>query len=154
MSFDRVTNRVKFTPSGNYLNCLRSSMMEQIVLYDVGTRRAWLVPLLSVFHHMLLVYVGSIEGDSRGIEAPSASSTSDGVLASFRALEYQGGVVVQGSGEDKLNIRDLIMGFSINLAKVSLQAPKRSKVYGYEFMDIVMDSPRNDLKKSKSKGKV
>jgi hypothetical protein len=55
-SWKHVNNKVKFSPSRQYLKCLNRIMLEQIVLYDVATMRAWLVPLISVFHHMLLVY--------------------------------------------------------------------------------------------------
>lgn len=52
-------------------------------------------------------------------------------------------------GEDKLTIRELIMGFSANLSKMSLQKPRLPEIYGYEFADIALSSPRTELKKKK-----
>lgn len=44
------------------------------------------------------------------------------------------------------------MGFSVNLSKIPSQPPRRSTIYGYEFMDIVMDSPKSELRKSQIEG--
>ncbi|KAJ5712782.1 hypothetical protein N7493_009250 [Penicillium malachiteum] len=147
MTFDRTSNLLRFSPSRNYSKCLNSSMMEQIVLYDVAAKRAWLVSLISVLHHMLLVYYDSIEKDSRSNIPPGAVPPLSGASASLEALREAGGIVIQGSNEDSLTIRELIMGFSVNLSKASVHKPKRSQIYGYEFMDIVMDSPRSELRK-------
>lgn len=152
LSFDRSVNTLRFNPSQNYLRLLRSSMVEQIVLYDVSAGRAWLVPLLSVLHHMLLVYSSKIEEKPPDSLAPLANPTSDGASASLEALRDKGGVVLEASGEDKLTIRELIMGFSVNLSRVSPQKPRQSMIYGYEFMDIVMNPPKSELKKSRIEG--
>jgi hypothetical protein len=149
LSFDRSVNTVKFSPSRNYLKCLKSSAMEQIVVYDVGTKRAWLVQLISVLHHMLLVYADGIEQSSRAEYQPLAITTEDDGTTSLDILGEKGGVLLEESGGDSLTVRELIMGFSINLSKASLQKPRRSEIYGYEFMDIVMDSPRSELKRRK-----
>ncbi|KAJ5257044.1 hypothetical protein N7478_013148 [Penicillium angulare] len=146
MSFDRTINTIQFSPSGNYLKCLRSSALVPIVLYDVTSKRAWLVSLLSVLHHMLLVYCDTIDEGLRGAKAPIAKN--DGSNGSLEALSGSGGKTVEKSGQDALTIRELIMGFSVNLSKASLQKPKKSTIYGYEFMDIVMDSTRSELKKT------
>ncbi|KAJ5113472.1 hypothetical protein N7456_002006 [Penicillium angulare] len=147
ISFDRTVNTVRFSPSQNYLKCLQSSTGEQIVLYDVGAKRAWLVSLLSVLHHMILAYCNSIEEESRANLPPEALNLLNGTSASFDVLRNAGGLIVQGSNEDLLTIRELVMGSSVNLSKAYLHKPKRSTIYGYEFMDIVMDSPRSELKK-------
>ncbi|CEJ62000.1 hypothetical protein PMG11_10515 [Penicillium brasilianum] len=55
-SWKLVNNTIRFTQDDEYLRCLNNSREQQIVLYDVSTSRAWLVPLISVLHHMLLVY--------------------------------------------------------------------------------------------------
>jgi hypothetical protein len=55
-SFERMSNRLRFDPSDLYLKCQRNSALEQVILYDISTRRAWLVSLLFVLHHMLLAY--------------------------------------------------------------------------------------------------
>ncbi|KAJ6024345.1 hypothetical protein N7540_005142 [Penicillium herquei] len=147
MKFDRTSNLLRFSASRNYFKCLNSSMMEQIVLYDVAAKRAWLVSLISVLHHMLLVYCDSFEKTSRSNAPPGVVPPLSGASASLEALREAGGVVIQGSNEDSLTIRELIMGFSVNLSRASVHKPKRSQIYGYEFMDIVMDSPRSELRK-------
>jgi hypothetical protein len=152
MSFDRAVNTLRFDPSKNYLKCLKNSTLEQIVLYDVSDGRAWLVPLLSVLHHMLLVYADTIQESSRVNSVPTVNPTSDGASSSLEALKDKGSVVVEASGGDTLTIRELVMGFSVNLSRVSPRPPGRSAIYGYEFMDIVMDSPQSELKKRRIDG--
>ncbi|CAI7629394.1 unnamed protein product [Penicillium pancosmium] len=149
LSFDRSVKTVKFSPSRNYLECLKSSAMEQIVVYDVGTKRAWLVQLISVVHHMLLVYDDRIEQSFRAEYPPLAITAEDDLISSPNILGEKRGVLLEESGGDSLTVRELIMGFSIILSKASLQKPRRSDIYGYEFMDIVMDSPRSELKRRK-----
>lgn len=116
------------------------------MVYDVETRRAWLVQLLSVLRHMLLVYADRSEENFRAEYPPLAITAEDDLISSLDILEEKGGVLLEKSGGDSLSVRELIMGFSINLSKASLQKPRRSEFYGYEFMDIVMDSPRSELK--------
>ncbi|KAJ5897349.1 hypothetical protein N7504_007637 [Penicillium tannophilum] len=147
MSFDRTINTLRFSPSRNYIKCLQSSAIEQIILYDVKAKRAWLVSLISVLHHMLLVYCNSLEENSQPNPAPTTLPSLNGSSASFKALKNMGGLVIQGTAEESLTIRELVMGFSVNLSRASLHKPKRSTIYGYEFMDIVMDSTRSELKK-------
>lgn len=150
-SFDRCINTLQFSPSKNYLNCLSNSARERIVLYDVMAKRAWLVSLVSVFHHMLLSWSEQVHERFRKSSPPTASPGPDCGLASQDALRDQGGLILDSSGDDVTTVRDLIMGFSINMAKAALQAPKGSKIYGYEFMDIAMESPKSELKKMKLK---
>ncbi|KAJ5281457.1 hypothetical protein N7478_006829 [Penicillium angulare] len=149
MSFDRTINTVRYNPSRNYLKCLQSSAAEQIVLYDVSAKRAWLVSLLAVLHHMLLVYCDSINEEFRANLPPRATEPLNGVSASLDVLSNAGGLIIQGTKEDSLTVRELIMGFSVNLSRASLHKPKGAQIYGYEFMDIVMDSPQSELKKQK-----
>ncbi|PKY08708.1 hypothetical protein P168DRAFT_301355 [Aspergillus campestris IBT 28561] len=144
-AWERAVNTVRFTPGGNYTRCLASSMLEQAILYDVSAQRAWLVPLLSIYHHMLLVYhsMMSPPGDRRPIPV---AIPSNGSASSLESLRANGAVAVEGVGEDTLTVRELIMGFSINFSMTTLQPPRGSRIYGYEFMDLVVGSPRSDLK--------
>ncbi|KAJ5320390.1 hypothetical protein N7508_000673 [Penicillium antarcticum] len=156
MMFDRSVNTIQFSPSTNYLKCLSSSSQQPIILYDVKTKRAWLVPLLSVFHHMLLAYYKTIDKRSRANLPPFAEPTSDSHCPSWAALHDQGELILEKSTGNELTVRDLIMGFSVNLSKTTIQPPRASNmhpltvssIFGYEFADIVMDSPSSELKKT------
>lgn len=101
MSFDRTINTIKFTPAGNYLECLNSSSMEQIIIYDVSEGRAWLVPLICVLHHMLLAYSQTIPAGFGRQDIPRATPSSDGASSSWTALRDNGGYVI--SGWEKIN---------------------------------------------------
>jgi hypothetical protein len=145
-SFERAPNRLRYDPSEMYIKCLQNSTLEQIVIYDVNAKRAWLVSLISVLRHMLLAYCHVSGKDSRGISPPIAVSTSGGSPASLETLRDNGEVVLQGSGNHKLTIAQLVLKFSINMSRVSSHNTRKSKIYGYEFMDIVMDSLTSELK--------
>lgn len=146
-SFDRTINTLRFSPLKNYLKCLNSASIEQIVLYDVSEHRAWLVPLICVLHQMLLVYWNNVPEEFRKADIPLAQPTSDGALASLAALRDDSNSVIEASESEQLTVRDLILGFSVNLSKTSLQPPRRAEIYGYEFMDIIMDSTKTELKR-------
>ncbi|KAF3396585.1 hypothetical protein DPV78_007779 [Talaromyces pinophilus] len=149
LSWERSLNTIRFTPANNYTRCLVNSKLESVVLYDVAAQRAWLVPLISAYHHMLLMYyvkqfLPSRKSNQQPI--PVITPSSNGASSSFEALSSSGGVVVEGENEDALTIRDLIMGFSINFSRTDVQPPKRSHIYGYELLDLVMHSHRSELK--------
>ncbi|KAH8700727.1 hypothetical protein BGW36DRAFT_374858 [Talaromyces proteolyticus] len=144
-AWERTINAIRFTPGENYLQCLANSMLEHAILCDVSAQRSWLVPLISVYHHMLLVYHHVIfPGDDR--HPIPVVAMSDASSSSWDILRVSGSVAVEGSGEDRLTVRELIMGFSVNFAMTSLQPPKGSRIYGYEFMDLVVGSLRSELK--------
>ncbi|KAL3478814.1 hypothetical protein BJX99DRAFT_256222 [Aspergillus californicus] len=146
VSWERMANTLRFTPGGSYVRCLFSSATEQVILYDVSARRAWLVSLLSVYHHMLLVYQSRLSSISPLTGNPPITAASDGSPSSLETLRGAGGVVIEGTGEDALTVRELIMGFSINFSMTSTHTSKGTRVYGYEFLDLVVSSPRSELK--------
>ncbi|KAL4922784.1 hypothetical protein BDW62DRAFT_171747 [Aspergillus aurantiobrunneus] len=146
-TFDRAINTLRFNATSNYLKCLNSSAKDQIVLYDVTECRAWLVPLICVFHEMLLAYWRRIPSQYRHPDIPLASPMSNGAAATLAALRDSGSLTVEGAMEDRLTIRDLILGFSTNLSRATVQRPGRTEIYGYEFMDITMDARKGELKR-------
>ncbi|KAL2859788.1 ankyrin repeat domain-containing protein [Aspergillus lucknowensis] len=148
-TFTRKFNVVRFSPSNNYLKCLRNSVSEQIIVYDTTQRRAWLVPLVCVLHQMLLSFSSkspTVHGPAYTIPQTVAGSDNNAGYASFETLKDNGLVVIERSGDVDLTIRELIMGFSVNLSKTSLHEPNGREIYGYELMDIIMDSPHSELK--------
>lgn len=147
----RTTNTLQFSPSNNYLKCLNNSATEHVILYDLAAERAWLVPLLSTFHQMLAIYWNTIPAELRCSALPLATPSADGSLASLNILKEKGEFMVEGSANEKSTVRDLIMGFSANLSRTSAHPPFRNEVYGYELMDIVVDSPMADLRRKKIK---
>ncbi|KOC13256.1 hypothetical protein AFLA70_57g004081 [Aspergillus flavus AF70] len=146
LTFEREVTTLPFDTNDGYLECLKSSMAEQVFLYDVSESRAWFVPLIAVLHQMLLAYYQRIPAEFRKGTIPLAQRPYTGADSSFRCLQGSGSVVVEGSEKDRLTVRDLILGFSANVAKAGLHPAGRSEIYGYEFMDIVTDSPRSELK--------
>ncbi|KAJ5960837.1 uncharacterized protein N7479_007987 [Penicillium vulpinum] len=154
-TFERITNTLRFDLSRNYLQLLRSSSREAIIVYDVSTKRGWLVPLLNVLHHMAITYCqNGIADEDRGLPIPLAKPEANGGISSLKALWQSGSVEIETGGDDTLTLRDLLMGFSANLAKISPQKPRRGEIFGYEFMDVAQGAPTANLKRGhiKSEG--
>jgi hypothetical protein len=87
--FTRGSNRIKTDPTSNYLHLLQNSSKEPLVLYSKTTKRAWLVPKLSVFHYMALIYLErSHERGSRIATFPYAYPECSGTKTSC-VLLYQ-----------------------------------------------------------------
>ncbi|KAL4746263.1 hypothetical protein BDW72DRAFT_197854 [Aspergillus terricola var. indicus] len=146
-TFERVSNILRFDVSRNYLAMLSSSYREAIILYDVGAKRAWLVPRLSVLHHMAIAYCSALRGAKEPLSVPLAKEHPNGGIASLKALRQSGSIQIERGGDDLLTLRELLMGFSVNLAKISPHRARHSKISGYEFMDIVHELPTTTLKR-------
>jgi hypothetical protein len=144
-SFSRTFNMARFSPSENYLKCLRNSISEQVIIYDTTEQRGWLVPLVCVLHQMLLSY-SEMHGMSSGVPQAMPGTRNDRGLSSYDALKGNAGFVLERSGADELTVRELIMKFSVNLSQASIRKPSGRKIYGYEFWDIIEDSTRSELK--------
>ncbi|OJJ07870.1 hypothetical protein ASPVEDRAFT_47063 [Aspergillus versicolor CBS 583.65] len=143
-AFCRKMMAVHFSASDNYLKCLRNSVSEQIIVYDAAQQRAWLVSLICVLHQMLLSYAKH-HGLASGVPQTTSGSNNGG-LASLEALKNTATSVIDRASSLELTVRDLIMGFSVNLSKTAVQKPSGRKVYGYEFWDIIEDSTHCELK--------
>ena len=120
LTFEREVTTLPFDTNDGYLECLKSSMAEQVFLYDVSESRAWFVPLIAVLHQMLLAYYQRIPAEFRKGTIPLAQRPYTGADSSFRCLQGSGSVVVEGSGKNRLTVPDLILGFSANVAKAGL----------------------------------
>ncbi|KAL4963788.1 uncharacterized protein BDV14DRAFT_82633 [Aspergillus stella-maris] len=96
---------------------------------------------------MLLAYWRTIPMKYQQANVPLAAPSPDGATASLAALWGNGKFIVKGCQDDQLTIQDLILGFSSNLSRTMLHRPSRTKIYGYEFMNLMMDSHKSELKK-------
>lgn len=95
-SWYRISNTVRFIPEQNYQRCLSISALQQAILYDVSARRAWLVPLVSIYHHMVLVCHNMITSLDDQQPIPIAAP-DDGSISSLVRLQRVGHVVVEGA---------------------------------------------------------
>jgi hypothetical protein len=71
------------------MKLLNDSSREPAVLDDVDGRRAWLLPKLSVIHHMVLAYSKCSMRSVCAHQLPLAKPRPDGEHASFMALSRQ-----------------------------------------------------------------
>ncbi|KAE8379063.1 hypothetical protein BDV26DRAFT_303854 [Aspergillus bertholletiae] len=151
LTFERTLNTLQFTSNSNYMMCLTNGKEEQTVLYDGLEERGWLVPLVCVLHHMLLAWASRHADKEKLASMPKAAPSFDGGEASFATLKNQGDFAILGSGMDRVTIRDLVMAFSINLAKTVTKKRSTHNIIGYEFMDIVTENSQSELKKYRVK---
>ena len=122
VTFERAYNTLCFDVSRNYLKLLNSSSREALLIYDIATQRAWLVPLLSIMHHMAWVYCPDIPIQKGPFADPHATSGQ----ASFGALRTSGHFAIESGGEDTVTLRELIVSFLHQLRNdVFSQAPQQ-----------------------------
>lgn len=151
VSFDRISNIIRFNHPDNYIVCLDRALREPIILYDVKAKRAWLVSLLSAFHHMLLAYCDYIGKHSlENVRPPPknvASASSQRGHASIDTLREASSTIIRRMGDHTLDVSQIIMKFSSAMSQTSLHKPRGSEIFGYEFMDIVIEPSTAPLKR-------
>ncbi|KXX75267.1 hypothetical protein MMYC01_208647, partial [Madurella mycetomatis] len=140
------TNRLSFTASTVFSQMLRNTSMEMALLYDVATKRSWIVPKLSLLLHMCHVW-RAVYGDkghqNQSDAVPFVEPYSD-ITTVVEALENRGDMAVCGQGSDALSLRTLLIGFNINLLLCikNTDPPRRRGLYGFDIMEVVMEPGR------------
>jgi hypothetical protein len=89
-----------------------------------------MVSMLSVILHMVVAYHKHIAADTL---VPYAQAKANGGQACLEVLRESGSFLVEDRANDKLTLRELIMGYSVNFSKISLHTPGDRNIYGYEF---------------------
>lgn len=149
VSYILVSNRLSFPASAQFAQILRTTTSQLAILYDVETKRSWLVPKLSLMLHMCHTWHTAHEdGPNRADPIPFADRHSDGHCV-VRILDGHGDITVCGSGEDRLSLRTLLVGLNLNLLHCIDKADEasRSNLYGFEFMDIICGPGRGSCMK-------
>jgi hypothetical protein len=140
ITLQKIPNTLRFTQSDNWVKLVNDSSSEAMIIYDTDAKRAWLVPKLSVLHHMAIVYCKRTDLNN----VPFAKPEKHGKEASRLALLGHPNKIL-GDSVDPLTVQKLIMMFSINLGRIELHQPRGREIYGYEFMDIIVPPHKSKL---------
>lgn len=146
-NFVFVSHKLSFLPTSIYSKMLRNASKQVAIVNDLGTRRSWLVPRISLLLHMAHASVREHTPehllDTLIDPIPFCDPHYDGSSV-VEALDGQGDVVVWGEGQDSFRLRTLLLGLNINLLKAMeiTEASSGNSLFGFEFMDIVTEPGR------------
>jgi hypothetical protein len=138
--YEFTINTQRFNPSASYSKMLRANSKQVALIYDDGSRRAWLVPKLSLILHLAqrwAKYYDIGEGVIPYAQWGTNGDSAESILAG------SGSLVILGKGEDAFTLRQLILGLNTNLLgsmeKSELSA--HQKLFGFEAMDVITEPP-------------
>lgn len=140
-NFKFSRHRIRFTHADNYLALLQDTSQQSVVLYDAKQRRGWLVPKLSVLLHMAQRY-------NSCSAIPYANPHIDAEELIF-LLAPCGQIDVLVGQADSYQFRKLLLELNIRMLSTAeaLRESDHSKIYGFEFMDIVRNPGKGSCMK-------
>lgn len=138
--------RQRFEPNATYAKAIQISSRQVALVFDIATKRAWLVPKLSLMLHLCHTYVRHFEDPGSGNldPVPFAQPSTDGALAAKQALSGQGDIVVFNHGtdhQDQIRLRNVLVDISANMTR-SLAAgekPRFLRALAPELMDMIAE---------------
>jgi hypothetical protein len=135
-NFRYKSHIVRFTPIGNYAHLLDDAARAPTMLYDLGSKRCWLVPKLRLILHMCQAYATA---NSVPFVAPHVDAS-----AIISDLSPIGGIVIMADEGGDFLFRHLMHQISTNLmlTRHSTKSSKKKKLYGFEFRDVVHQPDR------------
>jgi hypothetical protein len=135
-NFRYDSHRVRFTPIDNYGLLLHDAARAPTMLYDLGSKRCWLVPKLSLILHMCQAYATT--------NNVSFVASHEDAFAIIPDLSPLGGTVIMADEGGDFLFRHLMHQISTNLmlARHSTKSSKKKELYGFEFRDVVHQPDR------------
>lgn len=138
--------RQKFEPSATYAKAIQINSRQVALVFDIATKRAWLVPKLNLMLHLCHTYVRHFEepGRSRPHPIPFASPSTDGAGEAAHALSGRGDIVVFDYGtnhQDQIRLRNILVDISANMSKSLAigERPRFLHALGPELMDMIAE---------------
>lgn len=138
--------RQRFEPNATYAKAIQISSRQVALVFDIATKRAWLVPKLSLMLHLCHTYVRHFEepGSGNPDPVPFAQPSTDGALAAKEALSGQGDVVVFNHGadhQDQIRLRNVLVDISANMSRslATGEKPRFLRALGPELMDMIAE---------------
>lgn len=128
-TFTRVRNRLPMGPPDNYAQVIENSAHMHWIIYDESSKRAWLVPEVSLLHEMVLSYANLVGRE----QFPTATITSD----SSCVLSGCQDETILARGTTIFSAKDLVLCFVTQLALIQPIGIRGGRVYGYGLMDVV-----------------
>ena len=125
---------------------LRKTAQQSAIVYDATQKRGWMVPKLSLLHHMSHAYVLRYAKTGQDHGVPFAQPYSD-AMEIVELLSDSSESLVYGKGgkdNDTLTLRQLMMGLNLNLLSTLdfIRNSSGRTLYGFEFSDVVSEPGR------------
>ncbi|KAK5992283.1 Putative ankyrin repeat protein [Cladobotryum mycophilum] len=144
-----------FERSLQYTQALSMNVNKAILLIDSGSKRAWLVPYLSLLLHLCHIYSKERRLFTEDVEnhIPFAHPSSHGSQEAFRALNYHGHISVTGSGANTEHLSQLVQRIDTNFynTRQTRKVPDGNYIYASELLDLVFEpNSESPLKKIKT----
>lgn len=127
-----LDNRIKRSPPSNYGRLLQTLKHKPWLIYDVAGKRAWMIPLVSLLHQMILA-TPTLEGQN---PPPCAAITVDG-SGSLDVLTRNADHVVWQVGDNKTVLRDIVFDLVDQLYKTEPLFTRTNDLVGYQLADII-----------------
>ncbi|KAF1968166.1 hypothetical protein BU23DRAFT_656545 [Bimuria novae-zelandiae CBS 107.79] len=150
-TFSFVSHHVRFSPTSSYTKMLADASNQTAMICDVTARRSWLVPKLSLLIYMAHVWV---KDNGPGNLAPLADPYENGKTLMGQLID-KGDTVIGGHNGDALYLRNLLLGFNINLLATTGSTEKSAgnHIFGFELIDVVMEPGRGTVMKKLKLGR-
>lgn len=129
MNLWKIYRYMGFTMDHDYSKTLRNSQYCPWILYDVSTKRAWLVPATN-----LLLYMVSTFTKTFGTQQFPLPTSSEGALDFLLQNKNH---VIQLSPGKTATLGDLVSGFAANLNKIFPISIGRGWIVGHQLMDLI-----------------
>ena len=127
-----LDNRIKRSPPLNYGRLLQTMKHKPWIIYDVAGKRAWMIPLVSLVHQMILA-TPTVEGQN---PPPCAPITIDG-SGSLDVLTKNADHVVWQMGGNRTLLRDLVFDLVDQLYRTEPLFTRTNDLVGYQLADII-----------------
>lgn len=132
---------VHFTPPGNYMKLLLDTSKQLAFIYDSAEKRSWIVPKLSLLHHMAQTYIrykAGVSDDKIPFVDPYFDASE--IVETLFAI----GGKNYGNNDQPFLFRNLLIGLNLNLITTTHNLKKSSSntLNAFECMDIIHESDR------------
>jgi hypothetical protein len=131
----------RFPAAQQYEDAIRDLADQVAFVYDVESKRAWLVPSLSLLLYLCHLYFHTKKLDSTiSCPIPFAEPSPDGAAAAEKVFRLHGDTTLDGmKGGGKPNLRQTLLRlhWSLHDTYKTREKPRGSKIFGSELMDVV-----------------
>ncbi|KIY03252.1 uncharacterized protein Z520_01719 [Fonsecaea multimorphosa CBS 102226] len=145
-NFKFVSSRLQFQPANSYQKLLEDTAKDLAIVYDAGQRRCWLLPKLSLLLHMSHAYAQRRNIPSDRVPHVAPHPDAHDIIEFLRNFgEHQ----IHEDPANPFLFRQLLLGLNINLLTTvsAVQQSSGTKLYGFEFLDVVTSPGRGSCMK-------
>lgn len=135
LAFQRDDPQCRQVETANYLKLIDSSQKRFVILYDVTSKRGWLLPEVVALHHLVLHAQRWLSYSQSPLAAPSV----DGRDSSFILRKHANHILTQ-NGNVRYRLKNLVTDIASNLRRIE-PIPSPHNLIGFQMMDIANGDP-------------